>query len=78
MIDGLRSLSPTAKVGHIGLYRDEKTLQPQKYYFKMPVDVAGAAFTIETPTRVSQILAMLLDARPFDNEFTRGLYYTNN
>ena len=45
---------------------------------EMPVDVAVAAFTIETPARVSQILALLLDARPFDNEFTRGLYYTNN
>ena len=45
---------------------------------EMPVDVAIAAFTTETPARAAQILAMLLDARPFDNEFTRGLYYTNN
>ena len=38
MVDGLRSLSPTAKVGHIGLYRDEETLLPMTYYFKLPVD----------------------------------------
>lgn len=38
MVDGLRSLSPTAKVGHIGLYRDEETLKPMTYYFKLPVD----------------------------------------
>ena len=40
MVDGLRELSPTAKVGHIGLYRDEETLKPMTYYFKLPVDTA--------------------------------------
>lgn len=49
MIDGLRELSPTAKVGHIGLYRDEETLEPQKYYFKMPVDVADGQVIIVDP-----------------------------
>ncbi|MCI8589494.1 MAG: uracil phosphoribosyltransferase [Clostridiales bacterium] len=49
MIDGLRSLSPTAKVGHIGLYRDEETLEPKKYYFKMPVDVADGQVIIVDP-----------------------------
>ena len=39
MVDGIKSLVPTAKVGHIGLYRDEKTLQPVKYYCKMPQDI---------------------------------------
>ena len=45
---------------------------------EMPVDVAVAAFTTETPARVSQILDLLFNAQPFDSEFTRGLYYTNN
>ena len=36
MVDGLLELVPSAKVGHIGLYRDEKTHLPQQYYFKMP------------------------------------------
>lgn len=49
MIDGLRALSPTAKVGHIGLYRDEETLEPKKYYFKMPVDVADGQVIIVDP-----------------------------
>ena len=31
-----------------------------------------------TPARVSQILDLLFNAQPFDSEFTRGLYYTNN
>ena len=49
MVDGLRSLSPTAKVGHIGLYRDEVTLQPHTYYFKLPVDVAEGQVIIVDP-----------------------------
>ncbi len=36
MVDGLLTLLPTARVGHIGLYRDETTLEPQPYYFKIP------------------------------------------
>lgn len=36
MVDGIRKLYPKTQVGHIGLYRDEETLLPQKYYFKMP------------------------------------------
>lgn len=39
MVDGVKTLVPNAKVGHIGLYRDEKTLQPVKYYCKMPHDI---------------------------------------
>lgn len=38
MVDGILNLIPTAKVGHIGLYRDEETLQPKEYYFKIPPD----------------------------------------
>ena len=45
---------------------------------EMPVDTAVAAFTTETPQRTAQILAELFAAQPFDSEFTRGLYYTNN
>ncbi len=45
---------------------------------EMSVDTAVAAFTIETPQRTAQILAELFSAQPFDSEFTRGLYYTNN
>ena len=44
-VDGLRELSPTAKVGHIGLYRDEETLKPMTYYFKLPVDTAAVSYT---------------------------------
>ena len=40
MVDGILSLIPSAKVGHIGLYRDPETLAPVEYYCKMPSDIA--------------------------------------
>lgn len=39
MVDGMLDLVPTAKVGHIGLYRDPETLQPVEYYCKLPQDI---------------------------------------
>lgn len=36
MVNGVHSLIPSAKVGHIGLYRNEETLEPVKYYYKVP------------------------------------------
>ena len=40
MVDGILTLIPSAKVGHIGLYRDPDTLEPVEYYCKMPNDIA--------------------------------------
>ncbi len=39
MVDGVLALVPSARVGHIGLYRDEKTLTPVEYYCKLPADI---------------------------------------
>lgn len=39
MVDGMLNLVPSAKVGHIGLYRDHETLQPVEYYNKLPQDI---------------------------------------
>ena len=49
MVDGLRRLSPTAKVGHIGLQRNQETLLPETYYFKLPVDVNKGPVVIVDP-----------------------------
>lgn len=38
MVDGMLAMIPAAKVGHIGLYRDPKTLKPVEYYCKLPAD----------------------------------------
>ncbi len=40
MVEGMIALIPSAKVGHIGLFRDPETLEPVKYYYKMPQDIA--------------------------------------
>lgn len=39
MLDGLIKVMPNAKIGHIGLYRNEETLKPVKYYYKMPANI---------------------------------------
>ena len=39
MVDGMVTMMPNVKVGHIGLFRDPETLEPVKYYFKMPPDI---------------------------------------
>ena len=39
MVDGALQLVPSARIGHIGLYRDEKTLKPVEYYCKLPKDI---------------------------------------
>ncbi len=40
MAEGVLQLTPNAKVGHIGLYRDEETLEPHEYFCKLPQDIA--------------------------------------
>lgn len=57
MVDGLRCLFPTAKVGHVGLYRDEETLQPVTYYFKLPVDVTDGQVIIVDPALATGVSA---------------------
>lgn len=49
MTDGLLKLLPTAKIGHIGLYRDEETKQPVEYYCKLPVDVEDRTVFLTDP-----------------------------
>ncbi|MBQ4290850.1 MAG: uracil phosphoribosyltransferase, partial [Clostridia bacterium] len=49
MVDGLLSLIPVAKVGHIGLYRDPDTHEPVTYYCKLPKDVANRIVILVDP-----------------------------
>ena len=49
MVKGILSLVPTAKVGHIGLYRDPETHQPHEYYAKLPVSVAERTVILLDP-----------------------------
>jgi uracil phosphoribosyltransferase len=49
MVDGLLRLVPVAKVGHIGMYRDEETHEPVEYYCKMPPDIADRLVIVVDP-----------------------------
>ena len=49
MVDGICSMIPNIKVGHVGLFRDPETLEPVKYYFKMPPDIAERDVLVVDP-----------------------------
>lgn len=49
MVGGILRLIPTAKVGHIGVYRDPKTLEPVEYYCKLPTDIADRDLIVVDP-----------------------------
>lgn len=61
MVDGFANLVPNAKIGHIGLYRDEKTMQPKEYFIKKPKNAEGSYILILDPmlaTGGSALLAL--------------------
>ena len=49
MVDGMLKLIPAAKVGHIGMYRDEETLQPVEYFCKLPQDISERDVIVTDP-----------------------------
>ena len=49
MVNGIHVLFPSAKVGHIGLYRDEETLEPQEYYCKLPKQISEKLVLVVDP-----------------------------
>ena len=49
MLEGITRTIPNAKIGHIGMYRNEETLKPVKYYFKVPKDIANREVLILDP-----------------------------
>ena len=49
MVNGMLNLIPSAKVGHIGMYRDEETMQPQEYYCKLPADIEKRLIVVVDP-----------------------------
>ena len=54
MVNGMLSLIPTAKVGHVGLYRDPETLKPVEYYCKLPSDVGERDFIVTERKRCKE------------------------
>ena len=49
MVSGILALVPTAKVGHIGMYRDEETLEPHEYYCKLPDPISERLIVVTDP-----------------------------
>jgi uracil phosphoribosyltransferase len=49
MVDGVLRLLPDARIGHLGVYRDEKTLEPVSYYSKLPPDIAATEVLLIDP-----------------------------
>jgi len=49
MVSGLSALVPTAKIGHIGLYRDEETHEPHEYYCKLPENIEDRLIVVTDP-----------------------------
>jgi uracil phosphoribosyltransferase len=49
MVDGIHNLIPNAKIGHVGLYRDEETLLPHEYYAKFPKEMPDAQVLLVDP-----------------------------
>ena len=49
MVDGVLELVPAARVGHLGMYRDESTHKPHPYYAKLPEDIAARAVLVVDP-----------------------------
>ena len=49
LLEGMLDLMPSARVGHIGIYRDPKTLQPVEYYMKVPEDIAERPVIVVDP-----------------------------
>lgn len=49
LVDGFRQIIPTAKVGHIGMSRNEETLKPEEYYAKFPKDLPDATVIVVDP-----------------------------
>lgn len=49
MVNGIHDMVPSAKIGHIGLYRDEKSLEPVSYYAKFPTDILDGVVLVVDP-----------------------------
>lgn len=49
MVDGMLNLLPAARVGHVGMYRDPETLQPNEYYLKLPSDISERELIVLDP-----------------------------
>jgi uracil phosphoribosyltransferase len=69
-LDGLLALTPLARVGHIGLYRDPETLVPVEYYLKLPDDMPSRRVIVVDPMLATGNSAIAAVERVKDSEAT--------
>ncbi len=74
ILDGMLELIPSARVGHIGIYRDPQTLTPVEYYFKMPPDMGQRDVIIVDPmlatgNSAAAAIARIKDLKPLSIKF---------
>ncbi|ANZ61675.1 uracil phosphoribosyltransferase [Secundilactobacillus paracollinoides] len=63
MVDGILKLIPAAKAGHIGMYRDEETLEPHEYFVKLPADIEQRqVFVVDPMLATGGSAIMAIDA----------------
>ena len=60
MVDGLLELVPSARVGHVGMYRDEVTHEPHQYYCKFPDDIQNRMFPDDIQNRICLVVDPML------------------
>ena len=58
MVEGMQAMIPAAKVGHIGLYRDEETAMPIEYYCKLPADCDSREVFVVDPMQPAVLLLL--------------------
>ena len=56
MVDGVLQVLPNAKIGHIGMYRDEETFEPHNYFFKVPKDIENREVTVLDPKEKTEFV----------------------
>lgn len=62
MVDGVKKMMPNARIGHIGLYRDETTLKPVEYFFKLPNDKDAIVVILDPMLATGGSAALAIDA----------------
>ena len=65
MLDGIISVMPNAKIGHIGMYRNEETFKPTVYFFKVPKDINKREVLIIDPTYTQPLHRQMLCRLPY-------------
>ena len=74
MADGILNLIPNAKVGHVGLYRNEETLEPVEYFCKLPSDAEEREIYVVDPMLATVVLHTYIN---FEKSINKSISYAS-